>query len=84
MFTHCSATNAYQVLLHVFVCCFLLQTGEICLDILKNAWSPAWTLQSVCRAIIALMAHPEPDSPLNCDSGKLACILWIWALTLNI
>ncbi|CAH8355586.1 unnamed protein product [Eruca vesicaria subsp. sativa] len=23
-------------------------------DILKNAWSPAWTLQSVCRAIIAL------------------------------
>ena len=47
------------------------QTGEICLDILKNAWSPAWTLQSVCRAILSLLAHAAPDSPLNCDAGNL-------------
>ncbi|KAL6052195.1 E2 ubiquitin-protein ligase peroxin 4 [Balamuthia mandrillaris] len=47
------------------------KTGEICLDLLKTAWSAVYTLQSVCRSIIALLAHPEPDSPLNCDCGNL-------------
>ena len=49
----------------------LFKTGEICLDILKpESWTPAWTLQSVCRAISALLSHPEADSPLNCDCGE--------------
>lgn len=47
------------------------KTGEICLDILKTAWSPAWTLQSTCRAIIVLLSDAEPESPLNCDAGNL-------------
>ncbi len=45
--------------------------GEICLDILKDAWTPIWTLESTCRAIIFLLANPAADSPLNCDAGNL-------------
>ena len=47
------------------------ESGEICLDILKaQNWTPAWTLESLCRAIVNLMANPNADSPLNCDSGN--------------
>lgn len=47
------------------------ETGEICLDVLKNNWTPAWTLPFVCRAIIVLLGDPNGDSPLNCDAGNL-------------
>lgn len=47
------------------------KTGEVCMDVLKTAWSPIWTLSCLCRAIISLLSDPNPDSPLNCDAGNL-------------
>jgi peroxin-4 len=46
-------------------------TGEICIDILKKDWTPAWSLQSACRAIMSILSDPNADSPLNCDAGNM-------------
>ncbi|KAK1937493.1 putative ubiquitin-conjugating enzyme E2 [Babesia divergens] len=47
------------------------QTGEVCMDVLKSNWSPAWTLQYLCRGITYILNDPNADSPLNCDAGNL-------------
>ena len=38
----------------------LLQTGEICLDILKDAWAPVWTLKSAYRNHWLCWITPRP------------------------
>lgn len=46
-------------------------TGEVCLDIIKTEWSPTWTLESLCRALLYLMQNPNAHSPLNYDAANL-------------
>jgi ubiquitin-conjugating enzyme (huntingtin interacting protein 2) len=38
-------------------------TGAICLDILKDQWSPALTMKTALLSLQALMCSPEPNDP---------------------
>ncbi|MES1917311.1 MAG: hypothetical protein MHM6MM_009048 [Cercozoa sp. M6MM] len=38
-------------------------TGAICLDILKDEWSPALTIRTALLSLQALLSAPEPDDP---------------------
>lgn len=41
--------------------------GRICLDVLKDNWSPALQIRTILLSIQALLASPNPDDPLAND-----------------
>ncbi|CZT18851.1 related to ubiquitin conjugating enzyme (UbcJ) [Ramularia collo-cygni] len=48
------------------------KTGEICLDLLKSAWTPAYSIVKTLEAVQMLLgSEGNPDSPLNIDIAKL-------------
>jgi ubiquitin-conjugating enzyme (huntingtin interacting protein 2) len=42
-------------------------TGAICLDILKNEWTPALTIRTALISLQALMCSPVPDDPQDAE-----------------
>lgn len=47
------------------------QTGAICLDILKDAWTPILTLKSSLISLQSLLQSPEPTDPQDAQVAKL-------------
>mmetsp|Transcript_8757 Transcript_8757/g.26034 ORF Transcript_8757/g.26034 Transcript_8757/m.26034 type:complete len:159 (+) Transcript_8757:71-547(+) len=45
--------------------------GRICLDILKDKWSPALQIRTVLLSIQALLSAPNPDDPLDNEVAEM-------------
>jgi ubiquitin-conjugating enzyme (huntingtin interacting protein 2) len=45
-------------------------SGAICLDILKDAWTPVLTLKSTLISLQSLLCSPEPSDPQDAEVAK--------------
>ncbi|KZO91003.1 ubiquitin-conjugating enzyme [Calocera viscosa TUFC12733] len=46
-------------------------TGELCLDILQNRWSPTYDVAAILTSVQSLLHDPNPNSPANAEAAQL-------------
>ncbi|XP_071958083.1 probable ubiquitin-conjugating enzyme E2 C [Antedon mediterranea] len=47
------------------------QHGNICLDILKEKWSPLYDVRTLLLSLQSLLGEPNNESPLNVNAAEL-------------
>lgn len=49
----------------------IYQSGELCLDMLKNRWSPSYDVLGILVSVQSLLNDPNIKSPANVEAAEL-------------
>jgi ubiquitin-protein ligase len=44
--------------------------GSICLDVIKDTWSPMYNIETIFNSIISLLGDPNTSSPFNGEAAR--------------